>query len=105
MDAILERIDQVEVERAYRIIGVLEQTARAIEEQVVPTLREARRRWKKRVLWADGVVFALIAAALIASANSCSVPPAELTGDISAPSLSWTSCKAIRSGDPRCSTM
>ena len=65
MDAILERIDQVEVERAYRIIGVLEQTARAIEEQVVPTLREARRRWKRRVLWLDGIVFGAIAAGLL----------------------------------------
>ena len=65
MDAIMERLDQVEVERAYRIIGVLEQTARAIEEQLVPTLREARRRWKRRTLWLDGVVFGVIAAALL----------------------------------------
>jgi hypothetical protein len=65
MDDILERIDQVEVERAYRIIGVLEQTARAIEEQVVPTLREARRRWKRRALWLDGMVFGAIAAGLL----------------------------------------
>ena len=65
MNAILERIDQVEVERAYRIIGVLEQTAHAIEEQLVPTLREARRRWKRRVLWLDGVVFGIIGAGLV----------------------------------------
>lgn len=65
MDHILGRIDQVEVERAYRIIGMLEQTARAIEEQVVPTLREARRRWKRRVQWLDGVVFGTIAALLL----------------------------------------
>ncbi|GMQ75585.1 MAG: hypothetical protein BMS9Abin01_0838 [Gammaproteobacteria bacterium] len=65
VDQILERIDQVEVERAYRIIGVLEQTARSIEEQVVPALREARRRWKRRALWLDGVVFGIIGAGLI----------------------------------------
>jgi len=64
VDAILERIDQVEVERAYRIIGVLEQTAHAIEEQLVPVLREARRRWKRRTLWIDGVLFTAIAAGL-----------------------------------------
>jgi hypothetical protein len=65
VDAILERIEQVEVERAYRIIGVLEQTARAIEEQLVPVLREARRRWKRRTLWLDSVVFGIIAATLL----------------------------------------
>jgi hypothetical protein len=67
VDAILERIDQVEVERAYRIIGVLEQTARAIEEQLVPTLREARRRWKRRVLWLDSLVFGTIGVGLLAA--------------------------------------
>ena len=66
VDAVLERIEQVEVERAYRIIGVLEQTARAIEEQLVPTLREARRRWKRRVLWLDGLVFGAIGVGLVA---------------------------------------
>jgi len=65
MDAIMERLDQVEVERAYRIIGVLDQTAHAIEEQVVPTLREARRRWKRRTLWLDGVVFGVVLAACL----------------------------------------
>ena len=65
MDQIMERIEQVEVERVYRIIGVLEQTARAIEEQLVPTLREARRRWKRRALWLDAAVFCVIAAALL----------------------------------------
>ncbi len=70
MDAILGRIDQVEVERAYRIIGVLEQTARAIEEHVVPTVREARRRWKRRTLWFDGLVFGGIAALALAGTLS-----------------------------------
>lgn len=67
VDAILERIDQVEVERAYRIIGVLEQTARAIEEHLVPTVREARRRWKRRTMWLDGVFFGIVAAGLVAT--------------------------------------
>jgi hypothetical protein len=65
MEAILERIDQVEVERAYRIIGVLEQTAHAIEEQLVPVLREARRRWKRRTLWLDGLLFGALGVGLL----------------------------------------
>jgi hypothetical protein len=60
MAAIEERIDQVEVERAYRIIGVLEHTAQTIQKQVVPRLREARERWKRRVLWLDGIVFSVL---------------------------------------------
>ncbi|MDX1434418.1 MAG: dynamin family protein, partial [Gammaproteobacteria bacterium] len=71
MQAIMERIEQVEVERAYRITGVMEQTARAIEESAVPALREARRRWKRRTLWADGIVFgALVALVLGASVQA-----------------------------------
>jgi hypothetical protein len=66
MAAIEERIDQVEVERAYRIIGVLEHTAQTIQKQVVPRLREARDRWKRRVLWLDGIVFSVLAVAAVA---------------------------------------
>lgn len=51
-----ERINQVEVERVYRIIGVLEKTARAIESELVPRIRAAKKRWKRRVLWTDAVV-------------------------------------------------
>ncbi len=56
------RMEQVEVERAYRIIGSLEKTAREIEEIVIPSLHNAISRWKKRTLWLDGLVFGLIAA-------------------------------------------
>lgn len=66
MAAIEERIDQVEVERAYRIIGVLEHTAQTVQNEVIPRLRDARERWKRRVLWFDGIFFALLAAAGIA---------------------------------------
>ncbi|WP_456405076.1 dynamin family protein [Thiolapillus sp.] len=60
-----DRMEQVEVERAYRIVGSLEKTAREIEDRVVPTLQEALDRWKKRVLWLDGIVFGLLAALVI----------------------------------------
>ncbi len=55
------RIQQVEVQRAYRIVDTLEKTARDIEERVVPFLQEQMKRWKRSVLWSDGVLFALIA--------------------------------------------
>ncbi len=56
IDEIFERINQVEVERVYRIIGVLEKTARAIEGDLVPRIRAAKKRWRRRVLWTDAVV-------------------------------------------------
>lgn len=60
MAEIVQRIEQVEVERAYRIIGVLEKTAKAIENDLVPKIRAANEKWKLRVLWVDGIVFGLI---------------------------------------------
>lgn len=63
--AIQARIGQVEVERSYRIIGALEKTARDIEKRVVPLLREALARWRRRALILDGVVFGSLGLAAI----------------------------------------
>jgi hypothetical protein len=65
MAEVLERMQQVEVERAYRIIGVLEQSAKAIESELVPRLSAARQRWKRRVLWIDGLIYASIIGASV----------------------------------------
>ncbi len=65
MAEIHARMRQVEVERAYRIIGILEKTAKTIENDLAPRLAEAKRTWKRRVLWADGIVLGLLAALLI----------------------------------------
>ena len=59
------RIRQVEIERAYRIIGNLEKVARDFEDRLVPLLSGALQRWRKRVLILDGVVFGAIALALL----------------------------------------
>lgn len=67
MAGVLERIQQVEVERAYRIIGVLEQSAKAIESELVPRLRAARGRWKRRVLWIDGLIYGSVIGASVAA--------------------------------------
>ncbi|MEO5340847.1 MAG: dynamin family protein [Magnetococcus sp. MYC-9] len=65
MDEINERIHRVEVERAYRIIGVLEYTAKIMQNECVPRLRELLTRWRKGVLMADGVVFGALALAVL----------------------------------------
>ena len=63
---IYERIHRVEVERAYRIIGVLEKTTQAIEHQVVPAVKAAKASWKRGVLWLDGAVFGALVVAFAA---------------------------------------
>lgn len=66
--AIYERMAEVSVERIYRIIGSLENTANQIEHQVVPRLREALADWRRRVLIWDGLLIgALLVIVLIAT--------------------------------------
>lgn len=55
-----QRMRQVEVERAYRIVGSLEKTAHDIEDKVVPILMEAIQRWRRRVLWGDVAAYGLL---------------------------------------------
>jgi len=55
--AIGQRIEQVGVERAYRIVGMLEQTARMLESEVVPRLQRFLAGWRRLTLWLDGAVF------------------------------------------------
>jgi ribosome biogenesis GTPase A len=57
---IFDRIHQVEVERSYRIVGALETIANDIENQVVPTVKEAMSKWLKLVLTLDAMVVGLI---------------------------------------------
>jgi hypothetical protein len=55
---------QVEIERAYRIVGALEKTARDIEERAVPFLEKALDQWRRRVIVGDVVVLGLLLALL-----------------------------------------
>jgi len=49
-----DRIEQVKVERSYRIVGMLEQHARMLEQDVAPKVREFLATWRRRVAWLDG---------------------------------------------------
>lgn len=60
------RMRQVEVDRAYRVMGLLEHSARDIEERLVPRIREMMAEWRSRVLRLDAVVFGGVAVALLA---------------------------------------
>lgn len=55
--AIFQRIEQVGVERAYRIVGMLEQTAFMLENEVVPRLQRFLAEWRRMTLWLDGALF------------------------------------------------
>lgn len=54
------RIHQVEVERAYRVVGVLDKTARHLRDVQVPRLARARRQWRRRTAWLSVPVFAAL---------------------------------------------
>ncbi|ETW93670.1 MAG: hypothetical protein ETSY2_51010, partial [Candidatus Entotheonella gemina] len=60
-----DRMRQVGIDRAYRIIAVLEQTAHDVEERIIPTLQTLLAQWQRRVMWLDGAVFGLILAVII----------------------------------------
>ena len=65
LNEIHSRMEEVEIERAYRIVGALEKTARDIEERSIPLVTRTLQRWRKRVLWGDGVVMGLLLAVLL----------------------------------------
>jgi len=61
-----QRINGVEIERAYRIVGSLEKTARHLDEQIRPSLTDAIQRWKKRVMFGDALLFGASIVAFLA---------------------------------------
>lgn len=66
MGEIMRRVDELEVERSYRVVGRLEQTAKDIRDIIVPRLRQARRAWRRRVLMYDAIAIgALLALVLV----------------------------------------
>jgi GTPase SAR1 family protein len=65
LSEIHSRMEEVEIERAYRIVGALEKTARDIEERSVPLISATLKRWRKRVLWADAVLMGIVLLGLL----------------------------------------
>lgn len=58
------RIKQIEVERSYRIVGKLEQTASDLKNLVMPKLTDLLADWRKKVMILDGVIFGALAIGL-----------------------------------------
>lgn len=55
LQEIHDRIHQVEVTRAYRIVDAVESTCRRLLDDVVPTLRSALEVWRKKTLLFSGL--------------------------------------------------
>ena len=60
--AINERMEAINTERVYRLLGNLESLSNQIEQQAVPQLKLARSRWRRNVLIIDAILFSIIAA-------------------------------------------
>lgn len=56
------RIHQVEVERAYRVVGALEKAAKRVRDDLIPRLSQYRRSWRRRSWWLNGIAFGVIIA-------------------------------------------
>lgn len=76
LSEILNRVEQVSVERAYRIVGALEKRARDIEEYYVPKICDLITRWRRQVFIRDAGWLLLGGAA---AAGSRFLPPAMAT--------------------------
>ncbi len=56
LNEIYERMDRVEIERAYRIVASLRKTATEFSDETIPLLGTTVRRWRNRTLAADGAI-------------------------------------------------
>ena len=59
LKVIHDRMDEVEVQRNYRIVGVLETVANELEHDILPKLRDAKDTWRRGVLIGDGIALSL----------------------------------------------
>ena len=60
---IFGRIEQVSVERAYRIVGILEQTVKTVDQEIRPLVSRFITRWRRSVLVPETIIVAIVLAA------------------------------------------
>ena len=63
---ITKRMEDINIERVYRIIGSMESLSNQIEQQAVPQIQMAMKRWKRRVIVTDLVIFIPLIIGLLA---------------------------------------
>ncbi len=72
LNRIVERMDKVSTERAYRIIKALDDFSKSIKEEKIPQLQEILQDWGRKVLYTDmavGVVLLIVVFLLQAQFN------------------------------------
>jgi len=67
IEQIFNRIERVGEERAYRIVGMLEETAQMLENDTIPRLRKFISSWHNKIIWLDGIIFGAVLAAFLAA--------------------------------------
>ena len=65
LSKIIERMDKVSIERAYRIIKSLDSFSKDLKEKKIPTLQKALKSWSNKVFWTDIVILVLVMASFI----------------------------------------
>ncbi len=68
LDEILSRIQQVSVERVYRIMGTLQNRAQEIQDVHIPRVRAVVERWRTLVLQTDALLLVILTAAVMGGA-------------------------------------
>lgn len=76
-----ERIAEVEVARAYRVVGTIDSLVKELEGEVVPQLRTAIARWRRNVLIADALWLALLAGMFFGIVNLAGADALPALGD------------------------
>jgi len=79
MAEIESRIDQVEAERAYRIVGSMEKEAYRVRDDAVPAITRLKKTWKTRVLRFEIIAWALIALVVLGASIALGVAGALFT--------------------------
>ncbi|MBN1238162.1 MAG: dynamin family protein [Gammaproteobacteria bacterium] len=101
VNEITSRIQRLEVDRSYRVAGMLEQTAATIRDTLVPRIREANRVWKRRVLRTDAVLLVVALALLLGISialgwwQGLSFTPPWLAFAQSSPAVFWGVAAAV----------
>ncbi|NIP55380.1 MAG: dynamin family protein, partial [Phycisphaerae bacterium] len=67
IEQIFNRIERVGEERAYRIVGMLEETAHSLENNIIPRIQQFISGWHNKIIWLDGIIFGAVLAAFFAA--------------------------------------
>jgi len=68
IEQIFNRIERVGEERAYRIVGMLEETAHMLENNIIPRIQQFISSWRHKIIWLDGIILgAVLAVFLVAT--------------------------------------